>query len=143
MLRLLICSALSAAAALAQTASITGRITDPGGAVVPDASIAAKSTESGVTTQTRSNSDGYYSLATLPPGHYDLTVNKPGFAPIAQTGLVLEVQQVARLDFTLQLGAVSSHVEVNEAALLLDSQTATHRAGGSIQADHRTSTARP
>ena len=121
----IVCLGLLAAAAFAQTASITGRITDPGGGVVPDATVAVQSTESGVSTSTRSNEDGYYSLPALNPGKYDLTITKSGFAPVKQTGLALEVQQVARLDFTLQVGAVAETVEVNAQAVVLESETST------------------
>ena len=109
MFRLVAFTALFAALASAQTASITGRVTDPGGATVPDATITAKSIDSGVSTNTRSNGEGYYTINALQPGRYELTVTKAGFAPITQTGLELEVQQVARLDFALQVGTVSSH----------------------------------
>ncbi|MEO7144931.1 MAG: carboxypeptidase regulatory-like domain-containing protein [Bryobacteraceae bacterium] len=116
---------LSAGTASAQTASLTGRITDPGGAVVPGAAIGVQSLNTGVSNTTRSNADGYYSVNALPPGKYDITVSKDGFAPIKQAGLVLEVQQVARLDFALQVGAVSQSVEVSAQSVILDSQTAT------------------
>jgi hypothetical protein len=125
MFRPLACLIVFATLTFAQTASITGRITDPGGAVVPDAAVSARSLESGIVTNTASNADGYYSLTTLPPGKYDLTVTKSGFAPLRQTGLELEVQQVARLDFSLQVGALSETVEVKAVAMLLESQTAT------------------
>src|SRR4051794_7317352 len=94
-------------ASFAQTASITGRITDPGGAVVPDAVVTAQSTASGASTSAKSNQEGYYSLTALNPGSYDLTVTKTGFALLKQTGLVLSVQQVARLDFTIQVGTIT------------------------------------
>ncbi|MGH9667287.1 MAG: carboxypeptidase regulatory-like domain-containing protein [Bryobacteraceae bacterium] len=125
MFRFVCCLAAFAVIACAQTASITGRVTDPGGAVVPDAEISAQSTGTGVTTGTRTNADGYYSVNALLPGKYNLTVSKPGFASLKQEGLVLEVQQVARLDFALQVGAVAQSVDVNAQAVLLDSQTAT------------------
>ncbi|HLJ15249.1 MAG TPA: TonB-dependent receptor [Bryobacteraceae bacterium] len=125
MFRFLICIAVFAALAFAQTASITGRITDPGGAVVPDAEVSAQSVGTGVTTSTRSNADGYYSVNALLPGKYNLTVLKAGFAPIKQEGLELEVQQIARLDFKLQVGAITQSVDVNAQAVVLESQTAT------------------
>src|SRR4051812_13918587 len=90
--RLLTLLAVASTALFAQTASITGRITDPGGAVVPDATITVQSTNSGVSTTAKSNDEGYYSLPALNPGAYDLTVMKPGFAVLKQTGLVLAVQ---------------------------------------------------
>src|SRR5579872_4684459 len=94
MFRSLCLVAWFASVALAQTASITGRVTDPAGAVVPGVTITAKSVESGVSTGTLTNQDGYYSLTALPPGVYDLTVTKAGFGAITEQHLALEVQQV-------------------------------------------------
>jgi hypothetical protein len=53
-------------ALFAQTASITGRVTDPGGAVVPGATITVQSTASGVNATTNSNDEGYYSVPASP-----------------------------------------------------------------------------
>jgi len=125
MLRCFVFAAMFAAAGFAQTASITGRITDPGGAVVPDATITVKASESGVSNTSQSNAEGYYTINALPPGKYNVSVTKSGFAPINETGLQLEVQQVARLDIMLQVGAVASSVDVSASATLLDSETAT------------------
>src|SRR5437764_1773490 len=113
------------AAMFAQTASVTGRVSDPGCAVVPDAVVTVQSTTSGISTTGKSNDEGYYSVPALNPGSYDVTVSKTGFSPLKQTGLVLEVQQVARLDFTIQVGAITNTVEVSAAAVMLESETAT------------------
>jgi len=96
MLRSLICLALFASAVHAQTASVTGRVTDASGAVVPGADIAAKSAATNAMVSTSTNSDGYYSISNLVPGTYDVTVSKPGFASVEAKGLQLQVEQVAR-----------------------------------------------
>lgn len=114
---------LFASAAFAQTASITGRITDATGAVVPAAEVAAKSTGTNVVVSTRSNTDGYFNIPNLLPGVYEITVNKAGFSPVKETGLELRVDQVARLDLKLQVGAVAQSMEVSSSAVLLDSET--------------------
>ena len=124
-LRVIIGLALSAAAACAQTASITGRVTDSAGAIVPSAEISVRSTDTGVAATTRSNGEGYYNVPALLPGKYQVTVSKTGFAPLTQTGLELEVNQVARVDAVLQLGAVAQSVEVSASAVLLESETST------------------
>ena len=125
MLRSFVLLVLFAAIAAAQTASITGRVTDPVGANVPDAEVTAKSLASGVISNTKTNNTGYYTINALPPGNYEITITKPGFASVTQTGLELQVQQEARLDVTLQLGTVSQRMEVSARAVLLDSESAT------------------
>jgi len=114
---------LSVSMALAQTASITGRITDPAGGVVPDVSVTATSVANGVATASVSNQDGYYSLPSLPPGTYSLSLQKIGFAPIRQENLKLDVQQTARIDFTLKVGTVAESIDVTAQAPILDSES--------------------
>jgi Carboxypeptidase regulatory-like domain/TonB dependent receptor len=124
MFRCFVLTALFAVVASAQTASITGRVTDPGGGVVPDATITVTAGDSGISNSTHSNAEGYYTIAALPPGRYEVNVAKTGFASVKETGLQLEVQQVVRLDVTLQVGAVATTVDVTASAPLLDSETA-------------------
>ncbi|MCL6507483.1 MAG: carboxypeptidase regulatory-like domain-containing protein, partial [Bryobacteraceae bacterium] len=111
--------------AAAQTATLTGRILDPSGAVVPQARVAARNVETGVVSITETTLEGYYTVPALPPGRYELTVSKPGFVPVRQAGIELQVQQVARLDVTLQVGAVAEAVEVRAEVPLLDSESST------------------
>jgi hypothetical protein len=113
------------AAAYAQTASITGRITDASGGVVPGADVSVKSTATNAVVSTKTNTDGYYNVTNLLPGTYSVSVNKAGFAPVNETNLELLVDQVARLDLKLQVGAVAQTLEVSSNAVLLDSETAT------------------
>ena len=106
-----------------QVATLTGRITDPSGAVVPEAVVVARSLETGVSTSTETTSEGYYTLPALPPGRYEVGISKPGFVPVRQTGLELTVQQVARLDVVLKVGAVTETIEVRAQTPLLDSES--------------------
>jgi len=115
----------AAMAACAQTASMTGRVIDASGAVIPDAQVRVKSAESGIETTTVTNQEGYYSVPALQPGRYELGVSKTGFKAVRQTNLNLIVQQVARIDVTLQVGAVAEALEVSAQAVLLDSETST------------------
>jgi len=117
--------ALFASACFAQDASLTGRITDPSGAVVPQATVTARSLDTGVSTTTESTGDGYYTLPALRPGRYEITITKSGFVPVKQTGLALTVQQIARLDVSLQVGALAETIQVQAQAPLLDSETST------------------
>lgn len=116
---------LFAGVACAQTASLSGRVTDPAGAVVPGVSVTATAAATGASSKAVTGSDGYYSLPALPPGVYALTVDKPGFAPIQERNLQLQVQQAARLDFSLKLGAVTESVDVSSQGQVLDTESAT------------------
>ncbi|MBI3282418.1 MAG: TonB-dependent receptor [Acidobacteria bacterium] len=124
-MRLITAALVFAAAALAQTATITGRVTDPTGAVVPDVGITVRSAETGTETQARTNEEGYYSVPSLAPGIYTLSASKQGFKPVRQSNLRLIVQQVARLDLMLEVGALEQTVEVSARAVLLESETST------------------
>jgi len=109
----------------AQVATLTGRITDASGAVVPGAKVAARSLETGIGTNVESTAEGYYTIPALPPGRYDVTISKEGFTTVKQSGVELAVQQTARLDLVLSVGALAETVEVKAQAALLDSETAT------------------
>jgi outer membrane receptor protein involved in Fe transport len=109
----------------AQNASITGRVVDASGALVPGARVAATSAASGVETATETNDEGYYNIPSLLPGTYDVTAAKAGFQTLRQTGLVLAVQQVARVDLTLRVGQLSEAIEVRAEGVVLESETAT------------------
>jgi hypothetical protein len=125
MKRALLLLPLLAAVLPAQTASITGRVLDSSGGAVPSARVTATSESSGTESTTVANAEGFYSLPSLLPGVYSVSVTAPGFQTLRQTGLELAVQQVARLDLTLQVGTVSETVEVRAEGVVLESETAT------------------
>jgi outer membrane receptor protein involved in Fe transport len=107
-----------------QNASVSGRITDPSGAVVPDARLTAQNQATGMKYSTTSNSSGYYTFPTIPIGTYTVTVNANGFKKIVRSNITLEVGQSARVDFKLQLGSPVQTVQVTSATPLLQTQSA-------------------
>ena len=107
------------------TAQFTGRISDPSGAVIPGALISVVNQDTGVRRQTESNEVGNYAVPLLPPGIYRITVQKEGFKPITRAGIELQVNQTARVDFVLELGALAEAVEVLAAAPLLAQETSS------------------
>ena len=104
----------------AQTAQITGRITDSSGAVVVGAKVISRNVATGVDRATQSNETGYYTIPLLTPGEYRLSVELRGFRPVVRSGVVLVVDQHAELDFALEVGDVSEQVEVTAAVAQLN-----------------------
>jgi len=119
---------------LAQRASITGRVTDPAGAVVPNARVSATGSATGVSTVTATNAEGYYTVPFLIPGEYSVKVEAPGFQTAVKSGILLETEQVARVDVTLTVGATTEHVEVTASQPVLDTETS----GSSQMIDSKT-----
>jgi len=112
--------------AFAQTAQVTGRISDATGAVVPGAQITLSNTGTGFKRDTVTNDEGYYTILLLQPaGGYQITVRRDGFKPIIQSGITLQIEQVARLDYKLETGAVTETVNITGEAPPLERESAT------------------
>ena len=105
------------------TATITGRITDASGAVVTNAKITATDKDRGTEWTTSTNSEGVYNLPRLPVGTYVVKVEETGFRTATVPGVLLELNQVVRLDVSLNVGSVTESVEVTAAAPLLQTQS--------------------
>lgn len=118
---LLITSLLATASALwAQTAQITGRVTDSTDAVIPEVAVDVISVQTGTKRTAATNEEGYYTVPLLQPGNYRMTVQKEGFKSISRSGIQLNVEQIARIDFTLEVGEITQSIEVSAAVSLLD-----------------------
>src|ERR1035438_1178007 len=105
---------LSAAFSYAQdTASLTGTVVDPSGAIVANAQVTVSNSERGIHRTTATNSAGEYSVAALPaPGRYEIVVIAPGFKKYEAKGVVLNVAQKARNDVALQVGGSTVEMTV-------------------------------
>ncbi len=109
-----------------QTAEITGRIIDASGAVVPGATVTVTNTSIGIARSVASDSQGEYVVPLLPPARdYQIKVASQGFKEAVRQGIGLDVAQVARVDITMEVGAVTQSVNVVSAAPLLESQTSS------------------
>jgi hypothetical protein len=106
-------------------AQIRGVIQDASGAVVRDAKVTITDVGTNIASSSRTNDKGEYFFSGLRPSNYSLKVEAQGFRPEAQTGVVLAVDQQATLNFTLSPGAVTTAVEVNTTAPLLDTGNST------------------
>lgn len=110
---------------LCQSGQITGRISTPDGASAPNVAVSVVDRATGIPHAMRSNDDGYYTVPSLPPGTYSISVSAQGYKPILQEGIQLHVEQSLRVDFTLQLGAVTETVTVTTALPLLTTETSS------------------
>ena len=110
---------------LAQSAQIAGRVVDSTGGIVSDVTITVTNVETGVKRTTASNLEGNYVVPLLPPGNYQVRVEKQGFRPIARSGVILVVDQSARLDFVLEVGQITAIVDVTAEAPIVTTESGT------------------
>ena len=105
---------LFAASVLAQVAggSLSGTVTDPSGASVPEASVLIKNVATGVEHTLTANMDGFYSTPNLLPGEYQVTISAKGFNTLTRSGISMTVGAQRTLDVTMQIGASSNQIEV-------------------------------
>jgi hypothetical protein len=118
---------LCSTAALAQqeTATITGEVRDTNGSVVPKATITVTNVETNVRVNGETNDQGLYTVPSLKPGPYSITVEKAGFKKSVRSGVTLQVNQVARLNVNMQVGELTTAVEIVEATTLLETETSS------------------
>jgi hypothetical protein len=105
------------------TASISGTVTDPSGAVIAGATVVATNLDTAVTTTVSTNTQGFYSFQELPLGKYSITVTQAGFKSYVQTGIVLNVNDALVIDVALQVGQATEKVEVLSSALHVDTES--------------------
>jgi hypothetical protein len=118
---LLICGA-NAAFAQEVTATVAGTVTDQSGAAIAGANVTAKSVERGITYTAESNESGLYRVSNLPPGNYELRVEKQGFQTSAYPSFTLVLNQTARVDVEMRVGQVSQTIEVSAAPPILKTE---------------------
>ena len=104
-------------------AGLSGMVTDPSGAAVPGAMVAAKDVETTVVRSATTDAAGHYQLLALPVGTYEVTVTKGGFQTLVQGGINLVVGQQAQVNFKFQIGGVSQKVTVNADAPIVNATT--------------------
>src|SRR5258708_6211569 len=113
-------------AGFAQTAGqVTGLVTDPSGSVVVGATVTITNSQTNVARTTTTNSAGNYTFPALQPGVYYVKAELLGFRSEIRERVELQVEQIARIDFRLQVGAVTETVEVSGGAPLLTTESAT------------------
>jgi hypothetical protein len=116
---------VSAAMGQTETATVSGLITDETGAAVPGAEVKLQSVDRGTVATTTTNDAGIYVFASVHPGQYQATVDKPGFKQVDLLGMIVNVQDHIEQNFRLQVGSVAESVTVEARASLLNTQDAT------------------
>jgi hypothetical protein len=114
------------AAAQTITGSVSGTVTDPSGAVIPGAKVAATNVDTGITVTETTNSAGVYSIRFLQIGKYKVTTTAKGFTTQTFGPFSLEIDQTAKVDTKLKVGSDDSKVDVSaELVPLLDTEDST------------------
>ena len=115
---------ITGAIAFAQSnqGTITGTISDPGGAVVAGAQIEVRNADTGVIYRGGTSNTGNY-VIPVPVGTYEITVNVPGFKRYVQSNVQVVVATDTRKDLTLEIGLASEAVTVADTAPLLKTES--------------------
>jgi hypothetical protein len=108
-----------------QSTQLSGLIRDPSDAAIPGAAVTLTSEETGFRRNAQSNDDGGYTIASLQPGLYKITVRKEGFRTAIRFGVKLDVALPARVDFTLPIGSAYETITVESPALEIQSDNAS------------------
>jgi len=103
--------------------SVVGTVTDQTGAVVPEASVTVKNTNTGLTRDATTNASGFYTMRNLSEGTYDLSVSKSGFRTYTQKGIGVSINSEIRIDPSLEVGAVAQVITVEASTAALQTTT--------------------
>jgi hypothetical protein len=106
-------------------AGIQGSVVDSSGAVVPNATVTATDTATGVSTTRQTSSAGLYTISPILPGIYTVTAKAPGFSEAVQENLTVDALKLTGLNLTLAVGAESQEVTVTLAPPALETTNAT------------------
>jgi hypothetical protein len=127
MLRVIILTMLTSLLAMAQVSSgtLSGNVRDETASVVPGVKIVARQSNTGFVRTAETDLSGYYELSDLAPGQYIVTAEKAGFRTTTVTGVSLQVNQRARVDLALQVGAERDSVTVTASVSTLQTENAS------------------
>jgi hypothetical protein len=104
---------------------ISGHVADSTGAVIPDTTVTLTNVGTAGVRNTMTTASGDYTFTAVPVGVYKIQATHAGFKTASSNNVTLQIQQSLRLDFTLEVGAVTDSIEVSASAALLQSENAT------------------
>ncbi len=113
------------AVAQSDNAQVSGFIKDPSGAVIAGASVTIQNDATGQERRTKSNESGYYTISSLLPGTYTLSIEAPGFKRFVKTQNKLDANIASTIDASLTVGSVGETVEVTAVTGAVQTETAT------------------
>lgn len=111
--------------AQSDTARIVGTVTDATGALVPGATVTAINLKTNIRTEVTSADDGSFVITPLRVGTYNLEATKQGFRKFVKPNIMLDVNDVVRIDVQLAVGDVAETVTVTAGAPLIESETSS------------------
>jgi hypothetical protein len=120
-----ICVLAALASAQTPSARLVGRVTDTTHAAIAGATVQVRNVNTNAIRTALTQANGEYTISDLPPGMYVVTVDSAGFKQMRESNLTLQVDQQARLDVQLEVGAVRQAVDVTANVPLLNTETAT------------------
>lgn len=120
-----VCMGAIRALGVGTTGTIVGTVRDHSGATVANAQITIRNQETNASRDVQTNETGDYTVPLLPPGKYEVAIEKLGFRRAVLKDIALAVDQTVRVDVTLQLGEVSQQVTVESVAPLVQTDTST------------------
>jgi hypothetical protein len=104
-------------------ASITGLVTDPSGAAIPNARVVATNAATNVSVATQSNTAGVFTILFLPAANYNISAETQGFKKLTVGPFKLDVNQTARIDLKMEVGEITQSVEIRDVAPVLQSES--------------------
>ncbi|MFN7624746.1 MAG: carboxypeptidase-like regulatory domain-containing protein, partial [Acidobacteriota bacterium] len=107
------------------TATVTGTVTDPQGSTIAGAKVVAINQGTKLEYAVQTNAAGVYTIPFLPIGSYVLSAEATGFKKLVSSDFKLEVNQIGRINLTMQVGAVSEQVTVTDVAPILQTENVT------------------
>jgi hypothetical protein len=108
----------------ATAGTISGRISDPSGKAIKGAAVSIRDVETGAVTAATTNDAGEFTQTSLPPNHYTISVEASGFETASVPAFALDIDQRARFNIAMKVGAASTDVEVTDSAPILQMQGA-------------------